>query len=161
MKRIRLSKAGMLCNNKEFRRDCNELRKLINTYNTLDVKWDITKINDYAYDISVQCEVMMDKYKVSLRTLMDVVRSSSATIRKITVDYPIKKRNTRAKSSYLVDRVHYARLIIDGLKTYREVAEQTGYHYQTVWHWVKDYKLYGNGMIDNAIAFKRTLIVGA
>lgn len=59
--------------------------------------------------------------------------------------------------SYLEDRQHYARSIMDGTLTRKQVVTLTGYHYYTVCRWVNDYKKFGNKMTSQAIAFRREL----
>ena len=155
MKRIKLSKAGMLIKNKEFHRDCNELRKLINKSSGDYIPSDKDGI---AYDISIQFEVMLYKYNVGFRTICDVIRTTTTTIKKIIAEYPLfTGRKKYTPQSYLEDRQYYARLIIDGGKTIQEVANDCDVVVGTVYYWVRDYKKFGNKMTNQAIAFRRVL----
>jgi DNA-binding CsgD family transcriptional regulator len=155
MKELRLSKANMLTNNKEFKRECNDLRKLHNDYIKLDV-FDDVSIKTLSLAISLYYDDMMIKYGVSFLTICQVIRVTPQTARNITRDYR-KLKSPQKPKSYLIDRQHYARLIVDGVKTRQEIAKQTGYHYNTVSSWVTDYKRYGNKMTNQAIAFRREL----
>ena len=160
MKRIKLSKAGMLIHNDSFKTDCNELRKLINKHNkysSMDVFLHEQTIKETAFAISLQCRIMMSYYKISLYTICQVLRTTPRTIHKITVRYSLKTSIPRKVQSLLVDRLHYARLIVDGIKTRQDVMKLNGYGYSTVCRWVHDYIVFGNKTLDQAVAFRRVL----
>ncbi len=155
------SKNAILTNNKQFRKDINELRKMLNSYSKCEVFVDDELADAFAYDISVQFDVMIPKYKVRFSTLCDILKIYRGTVSRITCNYPIVNKYTRRakglKSSYLVDRQHHARNIIDGNTTIILVAKATGYGHSTVGKWVTDYKKFGNRMTTQAIAFRREL----
>ena len=157
MKRIKLSKAGMLVNKEDFKSDCNELRKLINKHSKCDAFIDEVKADELLHDISIQFEVMLPKYQVCFRTICEVVRVTPMRISKLLKDYPVYTHRDRKPASYLVDRQHYARNIIDKNATVKSVAKATGYGTSTVGRWVTDYKKFGNKMTNQAIAFRREL----
>jgi transposase len=80
---------------------------------------------------------------------------STATIYKILGKHPFSKDSTRKQTSLLVDRLHYARLIDEGIFTINQVVDKTGYKYNTVYKWITSYRTFGNKMLNNAIAFRR------
>lgn len=158
MNTLKLRKASMLINNKGFREECNSLRKAINELRDYDYFIDAPIIQRLQYTISVKFQYIKADYSVSTRTICDVLRTNVKTVQKLIGDYNITKRHKVHKAqSFLEDRQHFARNIINKFQTVQEVSAQTGYHKATVYNWVRDYKTFGNKMTNQAIAFRRVL----
>jgi hypothetical protein len=149
---MKLSKAGMLCNNKNFKNKLNFLRKLINEYYDLKPFVDDEHI---TAGIKTEFQLIMDEFDVGFKTICDVLRTSHNTIYKIIGKNPFRVSKKSKPASLLVDRLHHARLIDEGVFTYKQVAATTGYNYMTVYSWVVSYRAYGNDMLNKAIAFRR------
>ena len=75
---------------------------------------------------------------------------------RLTGNYAITVKEVHKPQSFLEDRQHFARNIVNKFQTVKEVAKQTGYAESTVGRWVTDYKKFGNKMTNQAIAFRRT-----
>jgi hypothetical protein len=154
MKQIKISKAGMLTNEKTFRYDINTLRLMINDYN----KEDNIFISDdtIIYSINSVITTIMTRHSVSFTTIAEVLRVTFSTLKAICGKYYALSRLMKPQS-LLEDRQHYARNIIDKHTTVIIVAEQTGYGLSTVGRWVTDYKRFGNRMTNQSVAFRRSL----
>lgn len=152
MKRIKLSKAGMLTNSIGFKYDVNEIRKQINV-----ISKHPEALSDHrAYTLSQKFKYTMNIHDISFQTICEVIRVAPNRIRKLIKNYPCYVYAKQPKS-FLQDRQHYARLVADGILTQGQVVSKTGYSQPTISRWVTDYKNFGNKMTSQAIAFRRSI----
>jgi predicted DNA-binding transcriptional regulator AlpA len=149
----KIPKSQALTNNKQFISDINLLRKAINNYCGAH---PLAETAEYVFNIEALVLEIKRRYCISLDVLCSILRIHSRKLHRITGG-ALRSKVKRKPASYLVDRQHYARNILDGTLTVKDVVKLTGYSSSTIYSWCNDYKLFGNKMTNQAIAFRREI----
>lgn len=146
----RIKKKQMLLNNPRFIKSCNTIRKYYNEDKNI---WDGLPYNRLLDEVDKVILV----FRVSQRTIIECISLPANYLGALREAMGRTLVNTSRTQSLLVDRLHYARLITEGVITPERVVKLTGACMSTIYTWVRDYKAYGNKMVNQAIAFKREL----
>jgi len=142
---------------KKIKKQLEKLRTDLNKLRKLDVFCDTQQIEQTQYTIVATIHKMRLVFNVSPTTICSLLQINRRTLTKAVAPYTVFRAKKKTQNSYLVDRVHYARLICDSVLTVKDVVKSTGYCDVTIYNWVRDYKKFRNKMLSQAIAFRRSL----